>query len=525
MALRPAALLSIGVLVGACFDPPDPREETETEDGTTAADDTTTTAPPPADSSSSDPTTPPGTTMADTTSDDTTGPPPVDSSSSGGDSDETAAGEPDVEVIYEGATVVSGELFRLAPNPAVGAMETVVVTVENAGTDTLEVGGLLPVDGDLDDFSIDQSRLDGLIDPGESSEFSIVMQPTAGGFRQANFELLTNDPDESPFIVSVQGHTEPNTYRPIATPVAPTPRFNHAMATTQDGTVLLFGGRGNDGERLNDTWLYDPAAEDWVALTPANSPTIRDAHNMAWLGDERVILFGGNDMGGSTSPGFGDTWQFDTDSEAWFEVFLVGATPPARYQHSMVALGDSALLFGGRGGGDDFADVWIYDGASQSWLSLFTTGTAPAARATAAMGFDGDDRVTVFGGFDNFTPLNDTFNLQVSTGVWSVSASPPIAGARAVLQAEYFGPIMSVFSGKLDSCCVNPSPGTFHYDSGTDIWTNVTPAVEPPALFNYDMALLPDRNVAILFGGQTLNGGPGSSVDQTWEYTGPIPPL
>ncbi|NTV62184.1 MAG: hypothetical protein HGA65_01435 [Oscillochloris sp.] len=63
------------------------------------------------------------------------------------------------------------------------------------------------------------------------------------------------------------------------------------------GQVVLFGGRGYGGEYLNDTWTWD--GNSWTQLNPANSPTARSRHSMAYAATEqRIILFGGMNYDG-----------------------------------------------------------------------------------------------------------------------------------------------------------------------------------------------------------------------------------
>lgn len=82
---------------------------------------------------------------------------------------------------------------------------------------------------------------------------------------------------------------------------------------------------------------------------------------------------------------------------------------------------------------------------------------------------------------------------------------------------------MIVYSGKADSCCDDPDPGTFAYDPTPSTWVDITPPLEPTPRYNYGMAAVPLRNKAIIFGGQLLNAGAGSSVTDTIEYVGPRP--
>ncbi len=66
--------------------------------------------------------------------------------------------------------------------------------------------------------------------------------------------------------------------------------------------VVLFGGDG-----YGDTWTWD--GTDWTKRTPAHSPSIREAHAMAYDVASGQVLFGGGGYG--YPPYQGDTWTWD----------------------------------------------------------------------------------------------------------------------------------------------------------------------------------------------------------------------
>jgi len=60
-------------------------------------------------------------------------------------------------------------------------------------------------------------------------------------------------------------------HSPAGTP--PPPRREAAFAYDSTNNIfLLYGGQDATGAMLNDTWIYDPAADRWTPLTPAQSP-------------------------------------------------------------------------------------------------------------------------------------------------------------------------------------------------------------------------------------------------------------
>jgi hypothetical protein len=69
--------------------------------------------------------------------------------------------------------------------------------------------------------------------------------------------------------------------------------------------ALLFGGEDNNSPPyFNDTWVYDLSDNAWTQKSPTTSPSGREYHAMAYLGNEWVILFGGFTQGGHNN----ETW-------------------------------------------------------------------------------------------------------------------------------------------------------------------------------------------------------------------------
>ena len=101
------------------------------------------------------------------------------------------------------------------------------------------------------------------------------------------------------------------------TRVTPTARDYHAMASLGEDQVLLFGGY--DGAFIGETWIYDLSANTWTSQAPAAAPSARVRHAMVSVGADRVLLFGGFD-GTTTS---GDTWlATGFYSGIWYRTYL-----------------------------------------------------------------------------------------------------------------------------------------------------------------------------------------------------------
>ncbi len=502
------------------------------ESGTDSGSSSTSTSGPVTETT---PTTGPGVTTDDaSTSDGTSSSGGADDSSSGGGSSSSGSegsssggsssstGEPllpEIEVSFDAVAVADGDSYAFGETVDVGAMGAPVeVTVENTGTADLNLG---VVDlGGATEFVLDSGMLDAVVTPGGSTTFTITFTPTNGGAKSAVLNIPSDDADEADYDVTLGAHTTPNTYRVLAPGAAPSARFNASMASLGDGRVMLFGGRGMVGARLNDTWMYDVAANTWTQSAPATPPGPRDSHALARTGDT-VILYGG--FNGSV---LGDTWAFDVMTGEWSEV-MPATAPGGRFQASMTALDDGTLLlFGGRDPGlVQLDETWHYDVAGESWSNAMPA-TSPPPRYASTMAYDGNGAVTLFGGYENVAgfPLGDTWRYDVVGNDWSMAMPGNTPGIWfAQVGAHYASGAFIVHSGKEDTCCNDPDPGTWAYDPVMDDWADITPASEPTPRFQAAIAAIEGTNKSIIFGGNFVNIGPAGATDQTLEYVGPLP--
>jgi hypothetical protein len=151
-----------------------------------------------------------------------------------------------------------------------------------------------------------------------------------------------------------------------------------AMAHLSDRKVLLSGGVRND-ETLDETWILTidefvaegSAIGKWVESAPMPQP--RRGHDTAFIDDGEVLLFGGE--GGVSLALTEDTFLFTHDaasSGSWstVEVNIDRPQPPARSGHGMAFVGDGkVLLYGGRGPNEDvLQDTWLFFRQINSWI-------------------------------------------------------------------------------------------------------------------------------------------------------------
>jgi hypothetical protein len=203
---------------------------------------------------------------------------------------------------------------------------------------------------------------------------------------------------------------------------SPSARERPSMATLGD-LVVLFGGSDGGGAYLNDTWAFAVSASSgtsawasWTQKSVSSAPPGREGASAVALGDE-VVLFGGSGDGGAY---LNDTWTFD--GTTWKQVVAANAPSP-RYGASMAVLGGEAVLFGGFVASGEAGDTWTFDGTSWTQVSAMNS---PSARGDASMApFAGE--VVLVGGRDTSGDLSDTWTFDGAS--WTqVSASGPPPG-------------------------------------------------------------------------------------------------
>jgi len=255
---------------------------------------------------------------------------------------------------------------------------------------------------------------------------------------------------------------------------SPSPRSSHAMAyDAARGQVVLFGGF--DGNPLNDTWVWDGTT--WTRKSPANSPSLRYHHAMAYdAARGQVVLFGGYDAGLDVE--LNDTWVWDGTN--WTQKSPANSPSP-RSSHAMAydAARGQVVLFGGWGRYGPLNDTWVWDGTTWTQKS---PANSPPSRDVHAMAYDAArGQVVLFGGHDGNQPgrLNDTWVWDGTT--WtrkSPASSPSSRFGHAMAYDAARGQV--VLFGGWDNNSLND----------TWVWPIAVTAPEPPANDDFNNAVL-----------------------------------
>mmetsp|Transcript_12979 Transcript_12979/g.32838 ORF Transcript_12979/g.32838 Transcript_12979/m.32838 type:complete len:885 (+) Transcript_12979:456-3110(+) len=256
----------------------------------------------------------------------------------------------------------------------------------------------------------------------------------------------------------------------------PQGRWGHTLRWLRDSWVVLFGGCGAQGS-LNDLYLLDISAEVkmWHQVSVPSPPLPRSWHSSCTIDGSQMVVFGGKGEAGNL---LNDTCVLDlrdTAAPCWRKISMAWH-PPGVLGHSLcTTTGSKIFMFGGlQSSGsvrlrtnDIFlldlaagAPCWQYVSGSTLPSGSALAGQAPTPRLEAVAGQLLGGRLIVFGGS---TTHNDaactdvyTVNLEAERPAWqkiSVRGNAPergwgfsactIGGSKVVL------PVADGVSGQL----------------------------------------------------------------------------
>ena len=248
---------------------------------------------------------------------------------------------------------------------------------------------------------------------------------------------------------------------------------------------------------------------DWVNITPESElepyeNKMYAVYHRAW--EVFIILDSG-----------GVTWQYNASDNSWLN--LTDEHPAHMYEGAMVydSSVEEVILFGGTSASDFANETWKFN-SSKQWERLYPA-QAPSARDTwPGMAFDSKRNVSVlFGGFNRtIVKLNDTWEYNASSNTWTeiTPENSPPAMMRLRMAFDSNRNVTVLFGGQTDA--TSSSNETWEYNGST--WVERTDELgeAPPGRRLNAITFDSERNKMVMFGG--VSGG--SFVNDTWEYDG-----
>ena len=291
--------------------------------------------------------------------------------------------------------------------------------------------------------------------------------------------------------------------------------------------LVVFGGWGR--AYFNDTWTLSVAAHtpSWTRLDPAGvPPSPRLEHTTIYDPPrDRLLLFGGKDL----FQFFNDTWQLTLGpSPAWTNLSPQGTPPSPRETRAVYdPVRDRMVIVGGFGNGQHLNETWALNlSGTPTWEQLAPGGTLPAPRRGHTAVYDPvNDRILVFGGFNDITFFNDTWALALS-GIpqWTKVETRGRPPSPRYGQAAAYDPVsrrMVVFGGY---------NGAFLDDgfaldlSATPTWSPIAGGSDQPPVRDFHTIVFDPRNDRLVLYG----GNDGMPLGDVWGLSldrGAGPPL
>ena len=204
------------------------------------------------------------------------------------------------------------------------------------------------------------------------------------------------------------------------------------------------------------------------------------------------------------------------DVDTLWEQSQTEQSPPARYIHGMAYDSSRRLtvMFGGDGTGRERRnDTWEYDGIN--WIQAQPVQSPPGrVNIQGAMAFDSHrNRVVLFAGLGVPGYLNDTWEYDGSTWTQVNPAITPPARDSHSMVYDSNRRVIVLFGGYNPS--TNYLSDTWEYNGSN--WQQVNTPQTPPGRHHHAMVYDSQRRVVVLYGGYSASD---PQMEDTWEYNG-----
>ena len=343
--------------------------------------------------------------------------------------------------------------------------------------------------------------------------------------------------------VESQTGTQPGVWSELK-PSGPVPsaRFGETLVSlSKSGAVFMFGGAKDEKSPLGDTWTYDPLANTWTRLEPSGeAPPARWGAAAVYLPrSDRVVMFGGMGEDGAI---LGDTWVYSVAENHWSRL-ATAAAPSPRYRAAIAydPVARTVVLFGGRTStstdrsysAQDFFDAWELDMNGPAWTPLNLPGGPSEVAAGSAV----------------FVPERQSSNLLLLVGLPPLPGSPPAISEdapptswslwefdsrartwRDLGRARSPCPVSQYYALAYDNDldrAVLFGGTTAQHDTLADTWliegeewriAGSEEAGGPSPRIDAAMAYDQTTHRIILFGGRGAEGAGADLPNQTWGY-------
>lgn len=240
--------------------------------------------------------------------------------------------------------------------------------------------------------------------------------------------------------------------------------------------MIVWGGQPAGGGPTSGGALYDPLTNSWTPISTIGAPTPRYSNSLVWTGT-KMIVWGGESNGFATRTNTGG--RYDPETNTWEATSTTGA-PTGRIYHGAVWTGSRMLVWGGLDAGNTPQNTGgSYDPVTDTWTTITTT-SAPSARQPAAVIWSGSELLIWGGGaHPSCAPITSGGRYDPVANVWTPMSTTNAPQGRFGSRSVWTGSRMLTFGG--GSCA--GFPGMINegglYDPATNTWTATTMSGAP----------------------------------------------
>jgi hypothetical protein len=305
--------------------------------------------------------------------------------------------------------------------------------------------------------------------------------------------------------------TAPSTHTPPPEPSEPVARvYNHLASVDTLPGVLLFGGITSSppdgGVFLGDSWLAG-APPAWTRADPGSVVPMGDA--LAYdAGSDRVVVFA-IVAAGEGFASQNETWAYDPAADEWS---LVGTEQPDGLHGARAAYdaeSDRIIVIA-----RESLRVWAYDLDSDTWERR--ASQTAGIDTYHGIAYDAEsDRVAVFGGGLGLGP-GATLAYDYNSDTWTDLSSDASPTERAY-QAMAYDPTTDriIMFGGVEGGAETPTDETWAYDVNSSMWSLLNPPTRPSPRGWAALAFNPADRSLVLFGGGPRRE---EATDETWVF-------
>jgi N-acetylneuraminic acid mutarotase len=187
--------------------------------------------------------------------------------------------------------------------------------------------------------------------------------------------------------------------------------------------ALWFVGGYNGDMYTNEIRKYDLGTKTSTLVSTSGNPFSPRSALTAVVWKDCMVTFGG--WSGVETQWYNDTHKFDFRTKEWQLVQPTTPAPPARTSHVAVCHKNSMYIFGGYDGEKYLNDLWELNLETNVWTNLTNViaGTCPEPRSRCCAAVYGNV-MYLLGGWNKQAYYSDLFTLDLDSNRWTQVSNP-----------------------------------------------------------------------------------------------------